>query len=204
MNMELNFDKNTGLIPAVIQDSITKQVLMLGYMNQQALEATRKSGKVTFYSRSKQRLWTKGETSGNFLKLDSFQADCDGDTLLIQAQPLGPTCHLGTDTCFGSENTENGIQFLQELQKIIGNRKMTAPEGSYTASLFASGINRIAQKVGEEAIEVVIEAKESGTDKLKEETADLLFHLLVLLEQKEVPLAEVVDVLRERHGAAGK
>ncbi len=199
MNKELNFDKNTGLIPAVIQDSKTKQVLMLGYMNQQALEATRKSGKVTFYSRSKQRLWTKGETSGNFLKLDSLQADCDGDTLLIKAQPLGPTCHLGTDTCFGSENIENEIQFLQELQKIIGNRKRTAPEGSYTASLFASGINRIAQKVGEEAVEVVIEAKESNTQKLKEEIADLLFHLLVLLEHKEVSLAEVVDVLKSRH-----
>ena len=202
MNKELNFDKNTGLIPAVIQDSKTKQVLMLGYMNQQALEATRKSGKVTFYSRSKQRLWTKGETSGNFLKLDSLQADCDGDTLLIQAQPLGPTCHLGTDTCFGSENTENGIQFLQELQKIIGNRKRTAPEGSYTASLFASGINRIAQKVGEEAVEVIIEAKESNTQKLKEETADLLFHLLVLLEHKEVSLTEVVDVLKSRHAVS--
>jgi phosphoribosyl-ATP pyrophosphohydrolase/phosphoribosyl-AMP cyclohydrolase len=199
MNKELNFDKNNGLIPAVIQDSKTKQVLMLGYMNQQALEVTRKSGKVTFYSRSKQRLWTKGETSGNFLKLDSLKADCDGDTLLIKAQPLGPTCHLGTDTCFGSENIENEIQFLQELQKIIGNRKRTAPEGSYTASLFASGINRIAQKVGEEAVEVVIEAKESNTQKLKEETADLLFHLLVLLEHKEVSLAEVVDVLKSRH-----
>jgi len=199
MNKELNFDKNNGLIPAVIQDSKTKQVLMLGYMNQQALEVTRKSGNVTFYSRSKQRLWTKGETSGNFLKLDSLKADCDGDTLLIKAQPLGPTCHLGTDTCFGSENIENEIQFLQELQKIIGNRKRTAPEGSYTASLFASGINRIAQKVGEEAVEVVIEAKESNTQKLKEETADLLFHLLVLLEHKEVSLAEVVDVLKSRH-----
>jgi phosphoribosyl-ATP pyrophosphohydrolase/phosphoribosyl-AMP cyclohydrolase len=199
MNKELNFDKNNGLIPAVIQDSKTKQVLMLGYMNQQALEVTRKSGKVTFYSRSKRRLWTKGETSGNFLKLDSLKADCDGDTLLIKAQPLGPTCHLGTDTCFGSENIENEIQFLQELQKIIGNRKRTAPEGSYTASLFASGINRIAQKVGEEAVEVVIEAKESNTQKLKEETADLLFHLLVLLEHKEVSLAEVVDVLKSRH-----
>jgi len=199
MNKELNFDKNNGLIPAVIQDNKTKQVLMLGYMNQQALEVTRKSGNVTFYSRSKQRLWTKGETSGNFLKLDSLKADCDGDTLLIKAQPLGPTCHLGTDTCFGSENIENEIQFLQELQKIIGNRKRTAPEGSYTASLFASGINRIAQKVGEEAVEVVIEAKESNTQKLKEETADLLFHLLVLLEHKEVSLAEVVDVLKSRH-----
>lgn len=204
MNKELNFDKSNGLIPAVIQDSKTNQVLMLGYMDRLALEETRKSGKVTFYSRSKQRLWTKGETSGNFLNLDSIQTDCDGDTLLISVRPQGPTCHLGTDTCFGSDNRENGIQFLQELQKIIKNRKETAPEGSYTASLFAAGINKIAQKVGEEAVEVVIEAKESDTLNLKEEAADLLFHLMVLLEHKEVSLDEVVDVLRERHGAAGK
>lgn len=203
MNKELNFDKSNGLIPAVIQDSKTKRVLMLGYMDRMALEETRKSGKVTFYSRSKQRLWTKGETSGNFLNLDSIQTDCDGDTLLISVRPQGPTCHLGTDTCFGSDNKENGIQFLLELQKIIKNRKETAPEGSYTASLFAAGINKIAQKVGEEAIEVVIEAKESDTRNLREETADLLFHLLVLLEQKDVSLVEVVDVLKARH-AEGK
>ncbi len=203
MNKELNFDKSNGLIPAVIQDSKTKRVLMLGYMDRMALEETRKSGKVTFYSRSKQRLWTKGETSGNFLNLDSIQTDCDGDTLLISVRPQGPTCHLGTDTCFGSDNKENGIQFLLELQKIIKNRKETAPEGSYTTSLFAAGINKIAQKVGEEAIEVVIEAKESDTRNLREETADLLFHLLVLLEQKEVSLVEVVDVLKARH-AEGK
>jgi len=203
MNKELNFEKNNGLIPAVIQDGKTNQVLMLGYMNQKALEETRKTGKVTFYSRTKQRLWTKGETSGNFLELDSIQADCDADTLLVKVCPIGPTCHLGSDTCFGSDNKGSGIQFLQDLQEIIKSRKETVPEGSYTASLFASGINKIAQKVGEEAVEVVIEAKESETGNLKEETADLLFHLLVLLEQKEIPLAEVVDVLRERHGAAG-
>ena len=204
MNKELNFEKNNGLIPAVIQDGKTNQVLMLGYMNQKALEETRKTGKVTFYSRTKQRLWTKGETSGNFLELDSIQSDCDADTLLVKVRPIGPTCHLGSDTCFGSDNKDSGIRFLQDLQKIIKNRKETSPEGSYTASLFASGINKIAQKVGEEAVEVVIEAKEPETGNLKEETADLLFHLLVLLEQKEVPLAKVVDVLRERHGAAGK
>ena len=204
MNKELNFEKNNGLIPAVIQDGKTNQVLMLGYMNQKALEETRKTGKVTFYSRTKQRLWTKGETSGNFLELDSIQSDCDADTLLVKVRPIGPTCHLGSDTCFGSDNKDSGIRFLQDLQEIIKNRKETSPEGSYTASLFASGINKIAQKVGEEAVEVVIEAKEPETGNLKEETADLLFHLLVLLEQKEVPLAKVVDVLRERHGAAGK
>ncbi len=202
MNKELNFEKNNGLIPVVIQDGKTNHVLMLGYMNQKALEETRKTGKVTFYSRTKQRLWTKGETSGNFLELDSIQADCDADTLLVKVCPIGPTCHLGSDTCFGFDNKGSGIQFLQDLQEIIKSRKETVHEGSYTASLFASGINKIAQKVGEEAVEVVIEAKESETGNLKEETADLLFHLLVLLEQKEIPLAEVVDVLRERHGAA--
>jgi phosphoribosyl-ATP pyrophosphohydrolase/phosphoribosyl-AMP cyclohydrolase len=154
---------------------------------------------VTFYSRSKKRLWTKGETSGNFLNLDSIQADCDGDTLLVNARPIGPTCHLGSDTCFGTENTGSEADFLQELQKIIKNRRNEAPEGSYTASLFASGINKIAQKVGEEAVEVVIEAKEPDTDKLKEETADLLFHLLVLLEEKDVRLPEVIQVLKSRH-----
>jgi phosphoribosyl-ATP pyrophosphohydrolase/phosphoribosyl-AMP cyclohydrolase len=199
MIKELDFEKGDGLIPAIVQDSKTNHVLMLGYMNQQAYDKTVKSGRVTFFSRSKQRLWTKGETSDNFLELDSMQADCDGDTILVKARPLGPTCHLGTDTCFGTPNQENTALFLQELQQIIKDRKEQAPEGSYTASLFSSGINRIAQKVGEEAVEVVIEAKETGTEKLKEETADLLFHLLVLLEQKEIELAQVVEVLKNRH-----
>jgi len=144
-------------------------------------------------------LWTKGETSGNFLEVDSIQADCDGDTLLIMARPNGPTCHLGSDTCFGSDNQESEIQFLQELTEIIKNRKEQSPEGSYTATLFASGINRIAQKVGEEAVEVVIEAMGSETSGLKDEVADLIFHLLVLMEEKEVKLSEVVEVLKERH-----
>ena len=199
MTNELDFEKGNGLIPAIVQDSRTNQVLMLGYMNQQAYDQTTKSGRVTFFSRSKQRLWTKGETSDNFLELDSMQPDCDGDTILVKARPLGPTCHLGTDTCFGTPNQENTTIFLQELQQIIKDRKEQAPEESYTASLFSSGINRIAQKVGEEAVEVVIEAKENGTEKLKEETADLLFHLMVLLEEKRVGLSEVVNVLKDRH-----
>jgi len=199
MIKELDFEKGNGLIPAIVQDSKTNHVLMLGYMNQQAFDSTTKSGRVTFFSRSKQRLWTKGETSGNYLELDSLHADCDGDTILVKVKPQGPTCHLGTDTCFGTSNQENTALFLQELQQIIKTRKEQAPEGSYTASLFLSGINKIAQKVGEEAVEVVIEAKETGTENLKEETADLLFHLLVLLEKKGVELAEVMEVLRNRH-----
>ncbi|GJM28544.1 MAG: histidine biosynthesis bifunctional protein HisIE [Cyclobacteriaceae bacterium] len=199
MKKDLDFSKGDGLIPAIVQDSVTLQMLMLGYMNQQALDETRRTGKVTFFSRSKQRLWTKGETSGNFLELDSIEQDCDGDTLLVKARPLGPTCHLGYDTCFQTKNVGSSHQFLEKLQSIIRDRKENAPEGSYTAQLFTSGINKIAQKVGEEAVEVVIEAKETTTDKLKQETADLLFHLLVLLEKKGVELSDVVDVLRARH-----
>ena len=195
---ELDFQKGGGLIPAIVQDSSNNQVLMLGYMNQEALDLTKESGKVTFFSRSKGRLWTKGETSGNYLLLDSINVDCDGDTLLVKATPQGPTCHLGQDTCFGNVQND-GIQFLMKLQNIIEQRKNQGPEGSYTATLFASGINKIAQKVGEEAVEVVIEAKDSDSTKFKEETADLLFHLLVLLEQKGVKLSEVVKVLEERH-----
>lgn len=201
MNKDLDFNKGNGLIPAVIQDSKTDRVLMLGYMNQEALDVTRESGKVTFYSRSKRRLWIKGETSGNFLELVSIQEDCDGDTLLVKASPMGPTCHLGPDTCFGMENKENKINFLLELQEIIKDRRRSAPEDSYTATLFTSGLNKIAQKVGEEAIEVVLEAKETGSSKLKEETADLLFHLLVLLEEKDIDLAEIVEVLKNRHAS---
>lgn len=199
MKKKPDFDKGGGLIPAIVQDAQTSQVLMLGYMNREALDQTKSSGKVTFYSRTKKRLWTKGETSGNFLDLVSIKLDCDGDTFLVKANPQGPTCHLGDDTCFGPENKAKLILFLEELQQIIKDRKQHAPEGSYTASLFASGINKIAQKVGEEAVEVVIESKEPDTARLKEETADLLFHLLVLLEQKGVSLDEVVEVLKSRH-----
>jgi len=202
---DINFNKSAdGLIPAVIQDSKTGVVLMLGYMNADALEATRKEGKVTFFSRSKQRLWTKGETSNNFLFVESILADCDGDTILIKAIPAGPTCHTGDDTCFGEKNSQDTrigeAAFLNYLQKsVIRERKLNPSAKSYTSSLFDSGINKIAQKVGEEAIEVVIEAKDDNASLFKNEVSDLLFHLLVLLEQKNIDLDDVINVLRSRH-----
>jgi phosphoribosyl-ATP pyrophosphohydrolase/phosphoribosyl-AMP cyclohydrolase len=196
----IDFSKSPdGLIPAVIQDSITGKVLMLGYMNKEALEKTQAEEKVTFFSRSKQRLWTKGETSDNFLFVKKILVDCDGDTLLIKAQPAGPTCHTGADTCFNENNSGKAV-FLNYLQKdIIRQRKQNPSEKSYTSQLFKRGINKIAQKVGEEAVEVVIEAKDNNDDLFKNETADLLFHLLVLLEEKNVDLDDVIDVLSSRH-----
>lgn len=196
--MELNFQKGQGLIPAIVQDSASQQVLMLGYMNKEAFEKTQKSGKVTFFSRSKNRLWTKGETSGNHLLVDNIKVDCDGDTLLIQARPLGPTCHLGNDTCFQDDQPAS-LFFLQVLQDIIRSRKESPSQESYTSSLFQSGLNKIAQKVGEEAVEVVIEATNQDRAQLQEESADLIFHLMVLLEQQGTSLKEVVEVLRARH-----
>ena len=184
-----------GLVPAIIQDSRTGRVLMLGFMNAAALDQTRSSGRVTFFSRSKQRLWTKGETSGNFLDIDEILTDCDEDTILIKAVPAGPACHTGTDTCFGEENTPD---VLRELEAIITARKVEPAEGSYTSKLFTKGINRIAQKLGEEAVEVVIAAKDDDTTALKGEVADLLFHLLVLLREKDIDLEEVMNVLCER------
>lgn len=185
-------------MPAIIQDSTTNKVLMLGYMNEKALQKTMAEQKVTFYSRTKDRLWTKGETSGNFLFVKEIIADCDQDTLLIKAEPIGPTCHTGADTCFDESNGTNAL-FLHYLQDVIKARKNSTADKSYTRMLFDKGINKIAQKVGEEAVELVIEAKDSDPDLFKNEAADLLFHLLVLLEAKEVPLSEVVDVLRSRH-----
>ena len=202
---DLDFSKSAdGLLPAVIQDVATGKVLMVGYMNAEALEKTQDEGTVTFFSRSKQRLWTKGETSGNFLFVNEILGDCDGDTILIKATPAGPTCHTGADTCFGEKNghdTRIGeAAFLNYLQKsVIRNRKLNPSEESYTSSLFRSGINKIAQKVGEEAIEVVIEAKDDDADLFKNEVSDLLFHLLVLLEEKNIDLDEVISVLRSRH-----
>lgn len=198
--MELDFSKSPdGLLPAVIQDKLTGNVLMVGYMNAEALEATRSSGKATFFSRSKQRLWVKGETSGNFLFVREIFADCDQDTILIKAEPVGPVCHTGAATCFESKN-EGKALFLNYLQKeIIRVRKNEPSDSSYTSKLFARGINKVAQKVGEEAVEVVIEAKDQNDDLFRNEVADLVFHLLVLLEQKNVDLDEVIDVLRERH-----
>ena len=196
--MKIDFNKGNGLVPVIIQDWATNKVLMLGYMNEEALKLTKAEGKVTFYSRTKERLWTKGETSGNFLLVKEIRIDCDQDTILIKAEPQGPTCHTGADTCFDEENGTNAL-FLHYLQDIIVERKKSTAEKSYTKLLFDKGINKIAQKVGEEAVELVIEAKDSDDDLFKNEAADLLFHLLVLLEAKNVKLEEVVGVLSERH-----
>jgi phosphoribosyl-AMP cyclohydrolase / phosphoribosyl-ATP pyrophosphohydrolase len=202
MNQTINFDKSPdGLVPAVIQDDQTGKVLMLGYMNQEAYGKTEAEGVVTFFSRSKQRLWTKGETSNNFLHVRQIMVDCDGDTLLIKASPDGPTCHTGADTCFEEVNRAKG-QFLNYLQAIIHDRKVNPSEASYTTSLFNKGINKIAQKVGEEAVELVIEAKDNNDDLFRGEAADLLFHFLVLLEQKDLDLDDIIAVLQTRH--AGK
>ncbi|RYC68305.1 MULTISPECIES: bifunctional phosphoribosyl-AMP cyclohydrolase/phosphoribosyl-ATP diphosphatase HisIE [Spirosoma] len=199
MNSDINFDKSTdGLVPAVIQDADTGNVLMLGYMNREAYEKTRAEQVVTFFSRSKQRLWTKGETSNNFLHVREIRIDCDGDTLLIKVHPAGPTCHTGADTCFDEVNKGQG-QFLNYLQQIIHDRKVNPADGSYTASLFKKGVNKIAQKVGEEAVELVIEAKDNNDHLFKGEAADLLFHFLVLLEQKNIDLDDIIAVLQSRH-----
>jgi phosphoribosyl-AMP cyclohydrolase / phosphoribosyl-ATP pyrophosphohydrolase len=197
--MNIDFTKSAhGLIPAIIQDSETKNVLMLGYMNAESYQKTLETQKVTFYSRSKQRLWTKGEESGNFLNLVTIKNDCDGDTLLIQAKPVGPTCHTGADTCWQEPNQEN-FGFISNLEKTIKTRRENADsEKSYVASLFEKGINKIAQKVGEEAVEVVIEAKDDNDDLFLSESADLLFHYLILLQAKGFELNDVVNVLKSR------
>lgn len=197
--MTIDFNKNEdGLVPAIIQDNITKNVLMLGYMNQEAFDKTIESNQVTFFSRTKNRLWTKGEESGNFLNVVSVQNDCDQDTLLILVNPVGPTCHKGTDTCWG-ENNEPTFGFLSELETVIKSRREAGnSEKSYVASLFEKGINKIAQKVGEEAIEVVIEAKDDDDNLFINESADLLFHYLILLQAKGFTLKDVVKVLEER------
>lgn len=195
--MNINFSKSPdGLIPAIIQDALTSQVLMLGFMNEEALAKTKLEGKVTFYSRTKERLWTKGETSNNFLLVKDILIDCDNDTVLIKAAPQGPTCHTGDISCFGKANDTFG---LQELEKVIMDRKNNPTEKSYTASLFEKGINKIAQKVGEEAVEIVIEAKDNNDELFLGEAADLMFHYLVLLQAKGFTLAEVVKVLEGRH-----
>ncbi len=188
-----------GLIPVVVQDSITGKVLMLGYMNEAALAQTEASGRVTFFSRSKNRLWTKGETSGNFLELISMQEDCDGDAILVKAKPLGPVCHTGADTCFGEVNHSSQTAFIDQLRRIIKERKENPSPASYTSSLFAKGINKLAQKVGEEAVELVIEAKDDNKELFLGEAADLLFHYLVLLEAKGYELDEVMEVFKQRH-----
>jgi phosphoribosyl-ATP pyrophosphohydrolase/phosphoribosyl-AMP cyclohydrolase len=194
----LNFSKAAdGLLPAIIQDVNTRTVLMLGYMNEEALTKTQESGNVTFYSRTKKRLWTKGEESGNFLELVSIKEDCDQDTLLIQVKPKGPTCHKGSDTCWDSKN-ESSFGFLSELEATIKSRKENNSEDSYVASLFRKGINKIAQKVGEEAIETVIEAKDDNEELFLNESADLLFHYMILLQAKGYTLTDIVSVLEGR------
>jgi phosphoribosyl-AMP cyclohydrolase / phosphoribosyl-ATP pyrophosphohydrolase len=199
-SMKVDFSKsNDGLVPAVVQDAQTKNVLMLGYMNEEALKKTRETEKVTFFSRSKQRLWTKGEESGNFLHLKDIKLDCDQDTLLVLVDPHGPTCHTGTGTCWGGDN-EAGVTFLEQLEDTIQQRKSNLEdEKSYVASLFRSGINKIAQKVGEEAVEVVIEAKDNDKDLFLNESADLLFHYLILLQAKGFKLQDVIEILKDRH-----
>ena len=195
--MNPDFSKNPdGLIPAIIQDAVSNKVLMLGFMNQEALNKTNAEGKVTFYSRTKQRLWTKGETSNNFLLVKEIIADCDSDTLLIKATPTGPVCHTGADTCF---NEANSSFSLAKLESIIADRKKNPSPTSYTASLFSKGINKIAQKVGEEAVELVIESKDDNKEKFLSEAADLLYHYLVLLQAKNYQLEDVINVLAKRH-----
>jgi phosphoribosyl-ATP pyrophosphohydrolase/phosphoribosyl-AMP cyclohydrolase len=195
---KLNFEKMNGLIPAIIQDATTRQVLMLGYMNKEALTRTLEERRVTFWSRSKNRFWQKGETSGNVLDVVSVKADCDGDAVLVHAQPTGPVCHTGVHTCFGDEEVDETSSVFGRLENTIRDRRQHQPEGSYTATLFQQGIGRIAQKVGEEAIETVVAALTQDREALKEESADLLYHLIVLLEERGVRIADVAGVLKKR------
>ncbi|MCD9186198.1 MAG: bifunctional phosphoribosyl-AMP cyclohydrolase/phosphoribosyl-ATP diphosphatase HisIE [Pyrinomonadaceae bacterium] len=195
--MKIDFEKYPdGLVPAIVQDAETQKVLMLGFMNAESFEITQESGKATFFSRSRRKLWTKGETSGNFLEVKEVFLDCDSDTILVRVKPYGAVCHTGADTCFNEKN-ESG-NFLSKLEKVILDRKNNPSEDSYTSKLFAKGINKIAQKVGEEAVETVIEAKDENDELFKNEAADLLFHLLILLAAKNVKLDEVLEVLKER------
>lgn len=194
--MKIDFNKSDGLVPAIIQDNFTLQILMLGYMNEAAFLKTKQTQKVTFFSRSKNRLWTKGETSGNFLLVNDIQIDCDNDTILIKATPQGPTCHLGTTSCF-KEETPKG--FLYQLQEIIAQRIDNKDVNSYTNKLYESGINKVAQKVGEEAVELVIEAKDNNEDLFKNEAADLLYHFLILLKAKDLKLEDIEDILKNRN-----
>lgn len=196
--MALDYDKMKGLVPAIIQDAQTKNVLMLGFMNKEAYEKTMESGKVTFFSRTKNRLWTKGEESGNFLNVVSVKEDCDNDTLLIKVNPVGPVCHTGSDTCF-EESNATGIEFLSYLQDFICKRYAEMPEGSYTTSLFKKGVNRMAQKVGEEAVETVIEATNGTDGGLIYEASDMIYHLIVLLTSKGHRIEELAAELQKRH-----
>lgn len=202
--MTIDFEKGGGLVPAIVQDAVTKNVLMLGYMNREAYEKTMATGLVTFYSRSRRCLWTKGETSGNRLTLVSIQADCDNDTLLVKARPSGPVCHTGTDTCWGETNDASPLLFLTYLQDFVEQRHREMPEGSYTTSLFNDGINRMAQKVGEEALETVIEAVNGSDERLIYEASDMFYHLIVLLTSKGLRIEDVARELQARHDPGWK
>lgn len=197
--MTIDFEKMGGLVPAIIQDAVTQKVLMLGFMNEEAFQKTMETKHVTFWSRTRNTLWTKGETSGNFLNMVDIKTDCDNDTLLIQVHPDGPTCHTGTDTCWGEENEANPLLFLIELQNFIYRRKKEMPEGSYTTKLFKEGINKIAQKVGEEALETIIEATNGTNEHLVYEASDMLYHLLVMLTEKGLRIEDVAQELQKRH-----
>ena len=202
--MKIDFEKGRGLVPAIIQDAETKNVLMLGYMNEEAYRTTVETGKVTFWSRTRNTLWTKGETSGNFLNVVEIKNDCDQDTLLVKVRPDGPTCHKGTDTCWGEKNDSNPLLFLSELQDFIEKRHEEMPEGSYTTSLFRDGLNRMAQKVGEEALELVIEACNGTDERMIYEGSDMLYHLIVLLTSKGMRIEDMAAELRERHNPGWK
>lgn len=202
--MEIDFNKMGGLVPAIIQDVTTKNVLMLGFMNKDAYDKTVETGKVTFFSRTKNRLWTKGEQSGNFLHVVSIKNDCDNDTLLIRVHPEGPVCHTGTDTCWGEKNEANPLMFLSELQDFIELRHREMPKGSYTTSLFNDGLNRMAQKVGEEALEAVIEAVNGTDERLIYEASDMIYHLIVLLTSKGLRIEQMAAELQERHNPGWK
>ena len=197
--MNIDFDKMGGLVPAIIQDAVTKNVLMLGFMNVEAYQKTIDTKKVTFWSRTRNCLWTKGETSGNYLNLVDIKLDCDNDTLLVKVHPQGPTCHLGTDTCWGEDNSLNPILFLSELQSFIEKRHQEMPENSYTTSLFKKGVNKMAQKVGEEATETIIEATNGTNEQLVYESSDLLYHLIVMLTAKGLSIEDVASELIKRH-----
>lgn len=199
--MQIDFIKGDGLVPVIIQNSKTSQVLMLGYMNEEALKKTKSGGKVTFFSRSKNRLWTKGETSGNYLFVEEIQIDCDKDTILIKVQPKGPTCHTGATSCFNEETAKG---FLYQLEQTISDRIVKNVENSYSNKLYKKGINKIAQKLGEEAVELVIEAIDNDDNLLKNEAADLLYHLLVLLKAKDVKLVEIEEILKDRSKNPGR
>lgn len=199
MDMEIDFEKMNGLVPAIIQDNRTLKVLMLGFMNEEALQKTLSTKKVTFYSRSRKCLWTKGETSGNYLNVVSVKCDCDNDTLLIRAIPDGPVCHTGANTCWNESNTPNPLAFLSTLQDFIEKRREEMPEGSYTTSLFKDGINRMAQKVGEEALETVIEAVNGSNERLIYEASDMFYHLIVMLTEKGIRIERIAEELQKRH-----